>query len=385
MFFPVYFAFALPSTVLFAAKIFYIGGSVYYLAGSLVIAYFIEITSIVFSTQDSFRKDAETRFSNNKLMQEVITQKETAEHAILAKNQFLAAASHDLRQPLHAQGLFINAIKDQDLSTDAHEIVSKIQLSNDALNGLLNSLLDISKLDADSVSNSPTNIALKPIIRNITQEYSERASQNNTKIIMDVATDISVYCDEGLLYRLIRNIIDNAVKFTIDGTITVSCKSRYNEVTLSISDTGRGIPKDQLENVFEEFTQLDNPERDRQKGLGLGLAIVQRLSKLMEIQMSVQSEVNIGTTFLFKVPSSISSSIDIKQKTLQTTEHKRPQSFFENQVILVIDDEVDILDGMEHLVETWQATIITANDAEMAIDKLDSLNITPTLLLCDLI
>ena len=381
--FPVYFAFALPLTVLFFGKIIYIGGDIFYLAGALVVAYFIEMTSIALNTQHSFNKSSGLHFANEKLIGEVTTQKETAENAILEKNQFLAAASHDLRQPLHAQGLFINAIKDQSLSTDTHEIISKIQLSNEALNGLLNSLLDISRLDAESVDHTPEHIALSPIIKNIVEEYSDRAKQNNSKIIVILPDDLSVYCDEALLSRLIRNLVDNAIKFTNNGRVTISAKTHYNKVAIILSDTGKGIPKDQIKNIFTEFTQLDNPERDRQKGLGLGLAIVQRLSALMNIKVDIESEVDIGTTFTLQLPSSINSSIEIKKTGLKTSITKQTKNIFKDQTILVIDDEIEILDGMQYLVETWQANVITANDAEMALEKLRTLEIMPTLILAD--
>jgi len=377
MLFPVYLAFSLPLTILFFSKIIYIGGEIFYVAGALVIAYFIEMTSTALNTQHAFNKTSELRFSNNKLMDEVVTQKETAENAILEKNQFLAAASHDLRQPLHAQGLFINAIKDQPLSSDTHEIVSKIQLSNEALNGLLNSLLDISRLDANSVAHEPEHI------KNIILEYNERAKENNSKIIVIVSDGLSIYCDEALLIRLIRNLVDNAVKFTSDGHITISAKAHSDQVTVIISDTGKGIPKDQLKNVFTEFTQLDNPERDRQKGLGLGLAIVQRLSNLMGISIDIQSELNVGTKFILQLPVSIEQSSAIKEDSLKTSITKQTNTTFKNQIILVIDDEIDILDGMQHLVEVWNATVVTASDAEMALEKLKRLNIAPTLILAD--
>jgi len=383
MYFPVYFAFSLPSTLLFFGKIVYIGGELFYIAGALVVAFFIEMTSIALTTQKAFNRSSELHFFNNKLMREMVMQKETAESSVHAKNQFLAAASHDLRQPLHAQGLFIDAIQDQNLSPEAGEIVTKIQLSTEALNSLLNSLLDISRLDADSVEYTPQHMPLSPMLKSIIQEYSERANSNGSKIILNAPSNLSVYCDEALLYRLVRNLIDNAVKFTENGTITVSAKMTYKKVIVTISDTGKGIPDDQQDNVFTEFTQLDNPERDRQKGLGLGLAIVKRLSQLMDIPVSMESSLGEGTSFTLSIPSSITSSIEIQKKLKQTDGEQGVTESFEEHVILVIDDEVEILEGMQHLVEAWQAKIVAATDTERAIDKLTHRELTPTLILAD--
>jgi len=347
VYFPVYLAFAVPSTFLFVCKILFIGGEIFYIASALVVAYFIEMTSVALSAQKAFNKTAKLRFFNNKLLQEVVTQKETAEQAVKTKNQFLAAASHDLRQPLHAQGLFVNAIKELDLPEETNDIISKIQLSTEALNGLLNSLLDISRLDAESIEPTPSNFALKPIVDSIVYEYTDRASENGSNIEVELDDDISVYCDKALLSRLIRNLIDNAIKFTIDGTISISANSLYNYVSLSIIDTGCGIPVSEQKNVFNEFTQLDNPERE------------------------------------LKIPSSVLSSIEIKKINQKELIDNEQTPFFKGKVIVVIDDEADILDGMQRVVNNWQATTIIATDALSAIKKLDAENLTPDLILAD--
>ena len=383
VYFPVYLVFAVPSTFLFVCKILFIGGEIFYIASALVVAYFIEMTSVALSAQKAFNKTAKLRFFNNKLLQEVVTQKETAEQAVKTKNQFLAAASHDLRQPLHAQGLFVNAIKELDLPEETNDIISKIQLSTEALNSLLNSLLDISRLDAESIEPTPSNFALKTIVDSIVYEYTDRASENGSNIEVELGDDISVYCDKALLSRLIRNLIDNAIKFTIDGTISINANSSYNYVSLSIIDTGCGIPVSEQKNVFNEFTQLDNPERDRQKGLGLGLAIVQRLSNLMKVDIKMESTYGAGTTFKLKIPSSVLSSIEIKKINQKELIDNEQPPFFKDKVIVVIDDEADILDGMQRVVNNWQARTIIATDALSAIKKLDAENLTPDLILAD--
>jgi len=382
-FFPVYFVFALPATLMFTSKLIYIGGDIYYIAAALIVAYFIEMTSISLTTQKSFNKTSKLRFSNSTLIQEMLTQKETAENAVLAKNHFLAAASHDLRQPLHAQGLFVSAIKDQPITEEAHEIVSKIQLSTEALNSLLNSLLDISQLDAQSMKNTPKDMPLNIMIEGIAQEYDEPAKQNNSELLVDISSNLSVHCDEALLYRLLRNLIDNAVKFTNNGTINISAKSQGPQTLITISDTGKGIPDNQQERVFREFTQLDNPERDRQKGLGLGLAIVKRLSNLMGINIEMSSEYGFGTTFTLQLPSNIDSPIETRRKALIHATQTFSNKAFQGQVILVIDDEIEILDGMKNIITAWHATPVTATDAQDAIQKLNERGLRADLIMAD--
>lgn len=384
LYLPVYLAFALPSTLLFLIKIIFIGGDIFYIASALVVAYFIEMTSIALSAQTYFNKTTELRYFNNTLLEQVVYEKETAEHAILTKTQFLAAASHDLRQPLHAQGLFIDALNECKLPTETNEIVSKIQLSTDALNSLLNSLLDISRLDADSVNYTPQNMPLRPMIDGIVQEYKARADEKETQFIVTLPQNLSVHCDEGLLYRIIRNLIDNAVKFTKNGTISITSRTRYNEVTITIADTGIGIAETEQARIFTEFTQLDNPERDRQKGLGLGLAIVKRLSTLMNIDISLESKEGSGTIFNVKIPSSIRHSIETQKTAVKTNLCDQPTPVsFDQEVVVIIDDEAEILDAMQHVLENWNARVITATDANNAIKQLHTNKLQPNLILAD--
>ena len=376
---PVYLAFSAPSTILFVGKLFFIGGDVFYISGILVIAYFIEITSIALNTQRAFNKTEELRFFNNKLLKEVTTQKEAAEEAAETKNQFLAAASHDLRQPLHAQGLFISSLKELKLPPETDEIVSKVHLSTEALNGLLNSLLDISRLEADSVEYNPANLELRPIIKDIVSQYSERATEKNIEFEVQLKGDLVVNSDIALLSRLIRNVIDNAVKYTDSGEISIHTKANNEKVFLTVDDTGCGIPDSEKENIFTEFTQLGNQERDRQKGLGLGLAIVKRLAALMDIQITMESTIDVGSSFTIAIPimdptSHKISQVNIKENLLQT---------FIGETILVIDDEEDILDGMRHVINSWGANVVTADNWKVAIKKLEASHLKPSLILAD--
>ncbi len=382
-FFPVYFAFSSSLTLLFVSKLFFIGGDLFYIAGTLVFAYFIEMTSIALNTQNAFNKSAELQFFNNTLLTEVVAQKEAAENAVHSKNQFLAAASHDLRQPLHAQGLFVDALKELNLDKDAAEIVTKIQSSTSALNGLLNSLLDISRLDAESIQYQPQSMELNPILSDLINEYSEQAQEKNINFNLNFQGSIIVKSDKALLTRLIRNLIDNAIKFTNNGEISISVKSHYKKVELTINDTGCGIPEHEKCNIFNEFTQLDNPERDRQKGLGLGLAIVKRLAHLMGIKIRVESILNLGTSFNLTIPASVLSSIELKKQKSTSIQNMNSRSIFNNETILVIDDEKDILEGMEFVVNNWGANIITADDCDSAIKKLHEKNLIPNLIIAD--
>ena len=266
-------------------------------------------------------------YDNNSLFDDVVNQKELAENAVLAKNQFLAAASHDLRQPLHAQGLFVTALEYSQLSPEGKTLAGKIKSSNDALSSLLNGLLDISQLDSDSSEYQAGEIELNPILQQIHQQYFDCAAENETEFELKVEPGLFVLSDKTLLSRLIRNLVDNAVKFTDKGKISILSKIEDGNLFLSISDTGKGIPEDEQKNVFNEFTQLNNPERDRQKGLGLGLAIVKRISNRISVPIDISSSVGKGTTFTLTLPLTTQSTAQKKQQQEQEKICIKPVSY----------------------------------------------------------
>jgi len=380
VYFPAYLAFAIPTLFLFIIKLIYIGGSSYNIFASLIILHFVFISSLARKTHAASNQVSKLTYQNQQLYDNVVIQKEVAENAVLAKDQFLAAASHDLRQPLHAQGLFITALQYSNLPDQAQKLLQKVKLSSDALNGLLNGLLDISRLDSNNLQNEPQELELKPLLHQIHQQYFDYAAENETELVLDCHNGIHVYCDENLLVRLIRNLVDNAVKFTHNGKITLKTSMQEKRVLLSIIDTGKGIPEDQQENIFNEFTQLNNPERDRQKGLGLGLAIVKRISNLMAIPLELKSKAGKGTTFTLNIPLSKSQQpvIDLSLNQNQTTD-----DFLKSEVVLVIDDEEDICAGMKLIIEQWHAKVVTATSAKKAIAELDHQGLQPSFIISD--
>ena len=366
---PAYLAFALPTMLLFVAKLVFIGGSTYLIFAGLIALYFLFITSIARNTHSSAKQVSKLIYQNNQLYENLVTQKELAEKSVLAKNQFLSAASHDLRQPLHAQGLFIAALQYSNLTKKAQQLSEKIKLSNNALNDLLNGLLDISRLDTNTLENEPREIEVKPFLSQIYQQYFDYAAEKESEFVLDIHDNIYIYCDENLFNRLMRNLVDNAVKFTDQGKITLSTEIKGNDLLLSIIDTGQGIPVSEQKNIFNEFTQLNNPERDRQKGLGLGLAIVKRLVTQMGIKLELSSKLSVGTKFTLTMPLS-NYEQQVPQQVI--TNALQSENIFKSLIIIVIDDEQDIRTGMKLIIEQWQAKVVTASSAKTAIFELDS-------------
>ena len=395
---PTYLAFSVPSSMLFLIKCIANGmngyGIIFYLTAIVIVVFFTVMTSFARNTQESFNKTTRLTYENNKLLGELVEQKEKAEKAVLAKDQFLAAASHDLRQPLHALGLFVSALNDFPLEEEARRCSEKIKQSAFALNGLLNGLLDISRLDAAAVECRPNHIFLKPIIESIELEYLQIVKEQGTAINIDISDQLVIYADEMLLQRVIRNLVDNAVKFTSDGVISISgvptAKNGHESesIHLIIEDTGIGIPEDLHQDVFSEFTQLNNPERDRKKGLGLGLAIVKRLCLLMGIKIEMNSEFLVGTRFNLALPKG-----DVAKALKNFEEYAMNQekdialngesSRLANKVIVVIDDEIDILTGMGRLLTKRAAKMILAINGDDAIIQLNEKDYIPDLLIVD--
>jgi two-component system, sensor histidine kinase len=308
------------------------------------------------STQETLK----LRFENIDLVEQLKAEKEKAEKANTDKSRFLAAASHDLRQPLHSLGLFLGAMDSYTENKKLKDLLDKSNRSLSSLQQLFNSLLDVSKLDAQAVTISRTHFKLNSLIEKMLPDFQRQAEEKGIKLNI-LCGDQVIYSDFLLLSRCIRNLISNALKYTFEGNVTVDCQLKNDHYYIKINDTGQGIPESEIDNIFNEFHQLDNPERDRQKGLGLGLAIVKRLCNLIDHEYGIESTENIGSSFYIKVP---------KGDLFKITDEKQ-ESFSEpvqqTSSILVIDDEKDILDAIKLTLEKWNHNVEIASTIDEAI------------------
>ena len=392
----VHLAFMVPYTACFIIKFLTIGFStsidnyITVLAAFAVLLFLFVLSSFARNAQASFNRSTQLAFENRELLNEVLEQKEAAENAVLAKNQFLAAASHDLRQPLHALGLYVSAFSSIELSDEARNIAHQMKKSTHSLVGLMDGLLDISRLDAASVEYRPQNISIEQTLSIIASEYEPVALKKGTIVDVNIERGLSVYTDELLFQRTMRNLVDNAVKFTNNGEINIVARRHdtNNEIVeVIIEDTGLGIPETEHKKIFTEFTQLDNQERDRQKGLGLGLAIVQRLCSLMSIKLTMKSELGKGTQFSLQVPAG--SVVGLFNTTNTHSKHDSQVDSDNNFIsligytVLVVDDEIDILNAMHEVLIQWGADVIIADDIESAISNLHKDKLRPDLILAD--
>jgi signal transduction histidine kinase/CheY-like chemotaxis protein len=292
-----------------------------------------------------FRTSFEIRTQQAALNRKLEAALENAEAASRAKTRFLAAASHDLRQPIHTLSLFGAALAMCNLDARTRQISEHINLALRGLASQFDALLDVSKLDAGVVRVNRGPVPLAGFLARLGDEFAPAARAKGIALAVDCSPLECVDCDRMLLERILRNLLDNAIKYTDRGEVRVTAATAGDEVVLTVADTGRGIPQAEHARVFEEFYQLENPERDRTKGFGLGLAIVKRLSDLLQLEMQMTSAPGRGTAFRFVLPRVAAPTTGIDDLG---DDARRLRGMH----ILVVDDEDQVRIGMKTLLES---------------------------------
>jgi signal transduction histidine kinase/CheY-like chemotaxis protein len=343
---------------------------------TLLIIYIIALPIIVYWFQIQIVEGHRFRFENIDLAEDMRQAKDRADQANIAKSSFLAAASHDLRQPVHALGLFIGALRSRRMDAEARRLVDHIDESVRALDDLFTSLLDISKLDAGAILPNVESVAIGPLIERLCGDYAGEAVQKGITL-HHVDCSLFVESDPVLLERIIRNLISNAVRYTDRGGVLVGCRRRGILVDIEIRDSGCGIPAELQEQVFQEFFQVANPERDRSKGLGLGLAIVKRLSSLIAAPLTFRSEVGKGSAFRLSI-----RRCEARVPSTERAFEADRLSTHGGALIAVIDDEVSIQRAMDSLLSSWSYRVVIGSSAEAVMARLHD-EAPPDLLICD--
>ena len=317
------------------------------------------------------------RFENLDLVEDLQKQRNLAEQANVAKSRFLAAASHDLRQPVHALGMFVSALRGRAMDSEAERLVEHLDGSVEALDSLFVALLDISRLDAGIVQSQLGAIAIQPMLERICADHAGEAAAKGVRLVLHRCA-ATVHTDAVLIERIVRNIVANAVRYTRSGRVVVGCRRDSARLSIQVWDTGRGIAPEQQERVFEEFYQLDNPERDRAKGLGLGLAIVRRLSLLLDCPVTLASEPGKGSVFKIAVP--------LSQEVAPSTEAQVPpgrEAAASGGLVLVVDDELAIQEAMRSLLAGWGFEAIVAGSCAQMLERVADCATRPDLIICD--
>jgi two-component system, sensor histidine kinase len=306
------------------------------------------------------------RHENDALVKELSVAKEKAEIANLEKSRFLAAASHDLRQPMQGLWLFVGNLRQQWGRPDAIKILDHIETSLDAMRSLFDALLNISQLDAGGVEASFRHFAIQDSLSRIESEFSAECDRKMLRFkVWPSAT--WVHSDPALLDRILLNFVANAVKYTpTGGGLLVACRHRGERVEIQVWDTGLGIPPEHQESIFNEFVQLNNPERDRNKGLGLGLAILR-----------LRSRPGQGSVFSVSVPR-VKNKGALAERAEVVDQHLRP---LQGLRLAFIDDEPHIIQAVSDMCTPWGVEVVSASGLDALLARLG--NTPPHAILTD--
>jgi two-component system, chemotaxis family, CheB/CheR fusion protein len=299
-----------------------------------------------------------------------------AESANLGKSRFLAAGSHDLRQPLQTLS-FLQALLAMKLTdVEQLQIVKLCEESVAAMAGLLNTLLDINQLEAGVIRPNATNFRIDDILKHMKAEFAYHTQTKGLDWRV-VRCRLAVRSDPRLLEEIIRNLLSNAVKYTKKGRILLGCRRRKDKLCIEVWDTGVGIPEAQQQAIFEEFHQIDNPSRERSKGLGLGLAIVQRLGDLMGHTIDVRSCVGRGSIFSIEVP------LAPKGAALPPQKRESKELAARSGTILIVEDDPELRFSLDLLLRSTGHRTMVAADAEEAIKLIGHENLQPDIAVID--
>ncbi len=303
--------------------------------------------------------------------------KEEAERANRAKSQFLAAASHDLRQPLHAMQMYITALEQKIKDKEVLKIVADIDAVSISTGRLLNSILDVSQLEAGAVKPQIEDFPIQEILHRVARNFRPMSYRKGIALHI-VPSSAYVRSDPILLEQIIGNFVANAIRYTETGSVLLGCRRRKGQLSIEVLDTGPGIPKYQSEAIFDDFHQLDNKERDRGKGLGLGLAIVRRLSNCLDHKIEHTSNIQRGSRFAVVVnlgtkPKKIKQKIELDSGLLD----------LKSISVLLVEDDQMVLDATQKLLTSWNCEVICAKSGDEAKQAVELDHSIPDIIIAD--
>lgn len=371
-------AFSLTAIVPIVVALIWDGESLHLIAGILLLILLLLSQSQGKTRNDIFMDSRRLMYRNEELVKELAKQKEVAERANEAKTRFLAAASHDMRQPLQSAGLSLHLLGLHPRSEIEQRMLAHVEESFACMQEMLDGVLDISRLEAGVEKVDQRAIALNSMWHKLEQIFSEQAAGQHLELRFR-PTSLWVQSDAHHLLRILQNLICNALRYTDRGGVLVSARARGNRIWLEIRDTGCGIPVDRIQEIFQEFVQLNNPERDRNKGLGLGLAIVDRTIKLLGYELCVHSKLGSGTLFRIIMPK-VECDVPAAPSAVQYGEVAKDIS---GMLVLVVEDNQQIRLAMQAVLESWGCLVTLASDARSACDAMRQALRTPEVMLLD--
>jgi signal transduction histidine kinase len=312
-----------------------------------------------------------------RLNTELARAKAGAEQANLSKTRFLAAASHDILQPLNAARLYVTSLIERQGSGEASQLVGNIDASLDAVEEIIGTLLDISRLDAGAMKPEVVSLRIDEILRQLEVEFTPLAHSKGLQLDF-VPCSLAVRSDRRLLRRLLQNLVSNAIKYTPEGRVLVGCRRHGAALRIDVYDTGIGIPASKRQAIFQEFHRLDQGAKVA-RGLGLGLSIVERNARVLDHAVEVDSTDGRGSHFSIIVPRASTAPLREASRTALNVDRAQ----LDGIEIVCIDNDAAILNGMEIVLTGWGCRVLKAPDLTTAIAAIDASAFTPRVLLVD--
>jgi signal transduction histidine kinase len=326
----------------------------------------------------NFANQAVIAIKNARLFEEIQDKTRQLEIANKYKSHFIASASHDLRQPLHALNLFVAQLQTEADPAERARLINRIEAAIGSMNELFGALLDMTKLDAGIIEPHVGEFPLERLLKRIETTFADAAREKGLRLRV-VASDTWVRSDFILLERMLMNLVSNAVRYTARGGVVVGCRRRGASLRIDVCDSGPGVPEDQQGKIFGEFYQLPGAEieRDRRPGMGLGLSIVDRLGQLLGHPVELDSRPGRGSRFSVTVPPATARAA-AEAVSLETVADPA-----RGKLVVVIDDDPLVLDGMGGILRSWGCMVVTADSAQAALTKVQAEPHEPDLIICD--
>ena len=303
--------------------------------------------------------------------------KGAAEEANISKTRFLAAASHDILQPLNAARLYVTSLVERQGGGEEARLVGNVDASLEAVEEILGALLDISRLDSGVMTSEVVSIRIDDLLRQLELEFAPLAREKGLELTF-VHSSLTVEFDRRLLRRLLQNLVSNALKYTQNGRVLVGCRRHANCIRIDVYDTGIGIPKSKQRVIFTEFHRLEQGAKVA-RGLGLGLSIVERIARMLGHKVEIESGIGHGSHFSVEVPRALAVPKEVRRAEPRRVERRQLTGL----VVLCIDNEPKILDGMQALLGGWGCEVLTATDLAAALTRVGDAEAPPNGLLVD--
>ncbi len=383
---PSFYGFALPALVPLILRVAFEGDQVHLFLAAVMLVVLAFVLRFGHSLNALMAHSLAIRYENVDLIRELQAQtiaadaaRADAEEANRGKTQFLAAASHDLRQPLHAMGLLAAALSSKVREPEVRDIVGSINLSVEALERLFSALMDISKLDAGAVAPARATFALSPLLARVERQFAPLAASRGLRLTT-APTSVWIDSDPVLVERILANLVGNAVNYTERGGVVVGMRRRNGQCWIDVVDSGVGIAPADHERIFDEFYRVRVARTADRQGMGLGLAIVRRLARLLGHPFEFSSTRGRGSRFSVAVPRAVATCPPVVPPS---DPRANTSSQLCGALIAVIDDEPSVLDGMRACLAQWGATVVPAACFEEVVAALGHVGRYPDLIVAD--